>query len=346
MSSYITSIIDLSKILSSVRYTEKPDSQVLDPFSCLIRLCLLNYKPVGTKLSFTNNKIIFQEPDFLQSAKRWSSGDSRQHIHNLYNPIFKLNQWYDINTPQFIYLLNKSKSGLLQLLKCYNSNDSNIISHSINYYIETINNILEKKTNSTFCEQKNTEKKIENKSNINNDTLNNYENSITIDNLNNLENNNNENTVKNKNKNKKNKIINTSENNINTQENNINTSENNINTSENNINTQENSNFLDASTDIYSIKLRDLWNLEEINIIYLLLQEIEKKFEKNKFNNSQSLILSVVDKSGWSHTYNAFGKTQSLPTRGTSLDRSPRSTNTSSNKINFGARSLRKATRR
>jgi len=295
MSSYITSIIDLSKILSSVRYTEKPDSQVLDPFSCLIRLCLLNYKPVGTKLSFTNNKIIFQEPDFLQSAKRWSSGDSRQHIHNLYNPIFKLNQWYDINTPQFIYLLNKSKSGLLQLLKCYNSNDSNIISHSINYYIETINNILEKKTNSTFCEQKNTEKKIENKSNINNDTLNNYENSITIENLNNLENNNNENTVKNKNKNKKNKIINTSENNINTQENNINTSENNINTQENNINTQETSNFLDASTDIYSIKLRDLWNLEEINIIYLLLQEIEKKFEKNKFNNSQSLILSIED---------------------------------------------------
>ena len=67
--SYLTSIIDLSKILTTIRYTDKPDSQVLDPFSCLIRLCLLNYKPIGTKLSFTNNKIIFQEPDFLQSAK-------------------------------------------------------------------------------------------------------------------------------------------------------------------------------------------------------------------------------------------------------------------------------------
>ena len=153
MSGYFTSIIDLSKMLSTIRYSEKPDSQVLDPFSCLIRLCLLNYKPIGTKLSFTNNKIIFQEPDFLQSAKRWSSGDSRQHIHNLYNPIFKLNQWYDINTPQFIYLLNKSKSGLLQLLKCYNSNDSNIISHSINYYIETINNILKKKAPHNFSQQ-------------------------------------------------------------------------------------------------------------------------------------------------------------------------------------------------
>ena len=70
MSSYITSILDLSKIITSVRYNDKPASQVLDPFSCLIRLCLLNYKPIGTKLSFTNNKIVFQEPDFLQSAKK------------------------------------------------------------------------------------------------------------------------------------------------------------------------------------------------------------------------------------------------------------------------------------
>ena len=53
MSGYFTSIIDLSKIITKLRYTDKPDSQVLDPFSCLIRLCLLNYKPIGTKLSFT-----------------------------------------------------------------------------------------------------------------------------------------------------------------------------------------------------------------------------------------------------------------------------------------------------
>lgn len=239
MSGYFTSIIDLSKIISSLRYTEKSDSQVLDPFSCLIRLCLLNYKPIGTKLSFTNNKIIFQEPDFLQPAKRWSSGDSRQHIHNLYNPIFKLNQWYDINTPQFIYLLNKSKSGLLQLLKCYNSNDSNIISHSINYYIETITNILKKKST--------------------NDTNNN----------NNKESVNEDKIEKKKNKNKH--IQN--ENEIVSEQNTI--------------------NDLSESTDIYSIKLKDLWNLEEINIVFLLLQEIEKKHTISKFNNSQSLILSI-----------------------------------------------------
>ena len=273
MSSYITSILDLSKIITSVRYNDKPASQVLDPFSCLIRLCLLNYKPIGTKLSFTNNKIVFQEPDFLQSAKRWSSGDSRQHIHNLYNPIFKLNQWYDINTPQFIYLLNKSKTGLLQLLKCYNSNDSNIIAHSINYYIETINNILEKKTNhNENMDEKNSEGFIEK-----------------------IHDGFNEKNKKNKkNKNKNENVIDTKNNIENVQENTIeNTINNQNNANENSI--LENNNELNSSTDIYSIKLRDLWSLEEIDIIYLLLKQIDKKFDTSKFNNSQSLILSIED---------------------------------------------------
>ena len=261
MSGYFTSIIDLSKFLSSLRYTEKSDSQVLDPFSCLIRLCLLNYKPIGTKLSFTNNKIVFQEPDFLQSAKRWSSGDSRLHIHNLYNPIFKLNQWYDINTPQFIYLLNKSISGLLQLLKCYNANDSNIISHSINYYIETINNILKKKPSLQFLN--------ENDNNIdNNDEL-----KIEIK----------KNKNKNKNKSMQNEIINDT----------VNPPTNDTVNDTVNDNVNDNLNKLYESTDIYSIKLKDLWNLDEINIVYLILHEIEKKTNSSKFNNSHSLILSI-----------------------------------------------------
>lgn len=293
MSSYISNIIDLSNIITSFRYSEKKtDSQVLDPFSCLIRLCLLNYKPSGTKLSFTNNKIVFQEPDFLQSAKRWSSGDSRQHIHNLYNPIFKLNQWYNINTPQFIYLLNKSKSGLNQLLKCYNKNDSNLISHSINYYIETIDKTLEKKINydkkqTNFKNNNNETNNIEPNS-IENNTKNNTidTNSIDENNMKILELNNEEKTNRNK---KKTKKINT----YNYQENII--ENNTINSNELVDNNEIVENNLYETTDIYSIKLKNLWNLDEINIIYLILLEIEKKYTIDKFNNSQSLIMSIED---------------------------------------------------
>ena len=248
MSGYISNIIDLSNIITSFRYNEKKnDSQVLDPFSCLIRLCLLNYKPSGTKLSFTNNKIVFQEPDFLQSAKRWSLGDSRQHIHNLYNPIFKLNKWYNINTSQFIYLLNESKSGLNQLLKCYNTNDSNLISHSINYYIETIDKTLK---NKIIYDQNKSNKADNIKDNIKDN--NEYDKSNKEDNI------------------CENEII-------------------------NEIITENTNNYLSETTDIYSIKLKNLWNLEEINIIYLLLLEIEKKFNTDKFNNSSSLIMCIEE---------------------------------------------------
>ena len=194
----------------------------------MVRLCLLNYKPIGTKLSFTNNKIVFQEPDFLQPAKRWSSGDSRLHIHNLYNPIFKLSQWYDISSPQFIYLLNKSKTGLLQLLKCYNENDSNIISHSINYYIETINNILSNTTENIS---------------YNTNDINQVQNQIQ---------------GKKKKNNKKNNTD--FSNNSDTLVNN-NDSSSEVN-NENNINNEiiTNTSSLEQSADVYSIKLKDLWN--------------------------------------------------------------------------------------
>ena len=204
MSSYITNIVKTLDWIGNINYKmSNNSSQVLDPISSLIRLVLLIYKPIGTKLSFNNNKIIFQEPNLLQSTKRWTLGDNRSHIHNLYNPIFKINLWYDINKVELIYLLEKSKQGLKILLECYNSDESNVVSHSINYYLKTIDTML------------------------NND-----------------------------------------------------------------INNSLNENLVET-TDIYSIKLKKLWNENEINIIYLLLLEIDEKYNSEKFNNTLSLISSI-----------------------------------------------------
>ena len=130
-------------------------------------------------------------------------GDNRSHIHNLYNPIFKISLWYDVSKVELIYLLEKSKKGLEILLECYNTDESNVVSHSITYYLKTIDNILN----------------------------------------NNLENNLDE--------------------------------------------------KLSETTDIYSIKLKNLWSENEINIVYLLLLEIDEKNNADKFNNTQSLIYSI-----------------------------------------------------
>ncbi len=202
--SYITNIMKTIDWISHINCKSLNNtSQVLDPISSLIRLVLLIYKPHGTKLSFSNNKIIFQEPDLLQSTKRWTYGDNRSHIHNLYNPIFKISLWYDVSKIELIYLLEKSKKGLQILLECYNSDDSNVVSHSINYYLKTIDNILNNDLSKDLNEK------------------------------------------------------------------------------------------LSETTDIYSIKLKNLWSENEINIIYLLLLEIDEKNNTDKFNNTQSLIRSI-----------------------------------------------------
>ena len=69
--------------------TDKRNS-ILDPFTCIIRLAILSFKPVGTKISIHNNKISYHDPNILQGALRWTYGDNREDLHNIYNPIRKV----------------------------------------------------------------------------------------------------------------------------------------------------------------------------------------------------------------------------------------------------------------
>jgi hypothetical protein len=68
--------------------------QILDPLSCLCKLGMLAYYPIGTKISILNNIIVFQQPDTLQWIKRTYYGDSKNDISVLYNPILKAIKWY------------------------------------------------------------------------------------------------------------------------------------------------------------------------------------------------------------------------------------------------------------
>ena len=45
-------------------------SYILDPLSVIIKLAILNNKPIGTKLLIQNNVIYFQEPGPFQSICR------------------------------------------------------------------------------------------------------------------------------------------------------------------------------------------------------------------------------------------------------------------------------------
>jgi hypothetical protein len=199
--------INIVKQLTKYIYNNTADekknkeNQVLDPLCAIIRLGLLKFKPAGTKLSITDNKISFNDPSIFQPAIRYYYGDSRNNMHNLFNPIQKIIVWYDIKNEKIKYLLTNAKEGLENLKKSYDDiQNSNLILHTLNFYIEIIVNILD----------------------------------------NNLDN-----------------------------------------------------HAMSETTDIYSVKLKDLWSESQINIIYSIFSEINNLNENG--SNSNSEITSLIE---------------------------------------------------
>ena len=117
-------------------------SFILDPLSVIIRLGILSFKPRGCKISINDNKIRYNEPCIFQGPIRWSQGDAREDLHNLYFPIIKALSWYDINNPELNNLFKLSVQGLEKLKESYTSNT--IIAHSIQHYIKLINDGMQR----------------------------------------------------------------------------------------------------------------------------------------------------------------------------------------------------------
>jgi hypothetical protein len=117
-----------------ISFFEQKKDSILDPLTCLVRLSILEFKPVGTKISLNNNKIKYNEPNVLQGAMRWTNGDTREDLHNLFNPLKKAVLWYDTTDGEIKNIFSYSIKGLEKLQSSYNNNS--VISHSIQLYID------------------------------------------------------------------------------------------------------------------------------------------------------------------------------------------------------------------
>jgi hypothetical protein len=114
---------------------------ILEPFCTLVKLILLSYKPDGTKISIYNNSIQFHEPSIIQGFLRIWTGDCREDLHNLYNPIIKMLEYSDRTNEIHINLLRKCIDGLNIILKVYDSNT--IINHTLLHYINIIKKYID-----------------------------------------------------------------------------------------------------------------------------------------------------------------------------------------------------------
>ena len=139
-------------------FNKEIKKSLLDPLTCIIRCAILSFKPFGTKIRIFNNRITYHEPTILQGTIRWSQGDKREDLHNIYIPILKSTQWYGKDNPNILNIFKLAKKGLERLKNSYES--SSIISHSLELYINIIDLFIhsDKECMNEFFKNKNQSK--------------------------------------------------------------------------------------------------------------------------------------------------------------------------------------------
>ena len=121
-------------------------SYILDPLSVIIKLAILNNKPVGTKLLIQNNVIYFQEPGPFQSICRIIYNTNKTDLQYLFNPLHIacthfLSKTFVEKTPRIKKLFICAQNGLKKLTETYKS--CSIITLTLNYYYALLTNHIQ-----------------------------------------------------------------------------------------------------------------------------------------------------------------------------------------------------------
>lgn len=135
INSYSSAIL---KIIEAYLKDDDSNNVLLEPFSCILKLGLLFYKPMGTKLSITKNSIQFNDATIYQGALRTYTGDSREDLHNLCYPLMIALNWFPKKNEKYKFFYEQCILGLTYLKNNYDRNS--LTNHTLSHYIELINN--------------------------------------------------------------------------------------------------------------------------------------------------------------------------------------------------------------
>ena len=123
-------------------------SDILEPYSTIIRLALLVYFPRGTKITIKNNSIKYDKPGFFQGPIRWSKGNGREELHHLCKPIERYSKIGKIPL-----LTNLAIRGVQRLQQSYQT-DTTITSYSLEYFNKLLKSNLKNMTKEEKEERK------------------------------------------------------------------------------------------------------------------------------------------------------------------------------------------------
>lgn len=119
------------KVYEMIPIGDNSKQLILEPLSCVLKIGLLQYKPIGTKITVSNNSLHYHEPSLLQGLTRSLGGDSRHDLHNICHPIMKCLEWYPYSEYSFFY--NECFKGFQQFKLSYE--EQSLINHTIDHYI-------------------------------------------------------------------------------------------------------------------------------------------------------------------------------------------------------------------
>ena len=129
--------------------TDNLSTYILDPLSVIVKLAILNNKPIGTKLVVDTNIIYFQTPGIFQGfCRRFVTFATKSDLTYLNNPIhlacIQFLSEESIKThPSIALLFEQARKGLFKLSETYAQND--VIRITLFYYANTIVSYLKRK---------------------------------------------------------------------------------------------------------------------------------------------------------------------------------------------------------
>lgn len=134
---------------------------IVDPFTCLCKIALLYFMPIGTKLSINHHVLHIQKPTSYQWIERLKNRDAGSDISHLNVPFIKAMKWYVLECDERMEMSNETRKGILlicdyailSLKKLQTSTYENdypvklILQHFVNMF----NNAIKNKWDDEMC---------------------------------------------------------------------------------------------------------------------------------------------------------------------------------------------------
>jgi hypothetical protein len=111
---------------------------LLEPLSCVVRLAMLRFEPVGTKIVIQNNRLLYMRPTAIQPLLRWYAGASRDDLYFVLRPIVVAKLRLDNENDDIKNIFKYAHDGLQRLKKTY-MDEVNTAAHCLKLYAAYVN---------------------------------------------------------------------------------------------------------------------------------------------------------------------------------------------------------------